>query len=286
MATATKLAFGVVPLATIASGPAFFGPSPYLSFDDSPFKSLPFDYFHLEKFESGFTNLTGATINNGWTVIYPAGLTDSVDADDGIIDGSGTNGHSFFSGTTQSNLNVNFIAAWLGGRLPTHVGVVVTDVGMVFSGPTGVGTVVFSATDTNGMPLGMLVETNFGNGSLLGSGPDATAEDRFFGISSPLGIKSFTISVTNSADWEVDHLQFGYASEFESPPLLRINFAAPETIMLRWPTNAIGFLPQQADELPSTNWTSVLEAPVVEGADYQVAQTVAPGPRYFRLFRP
>ena len=49
--------------------------------------------------------------------------------------------------------------------------------------------------------------------SILGEGTitGGTAEDRFFGVTNPAGILSITISMANSIDWEVDHLQYGIA---------------------------------------------------------------------------
>src|SRR4029077_12276079 len=37
-----------------------------------------------------------------------------------------------------------------------------------------------------------------------------TSEDRFLGIVNPDGISSVTLTMTNSINWEVDHLQYGY----------------------------------------------------------------------------
>jgi len=45
-----------------------------------------------------------------------------------------------------------------------------------------------------------------------GSAAGGTAEDRFFGAINAGGIQSFQISMGNSTDWEVDHLQFGLAA--------------------------------------------------------------------------
>lgn len=256
---ATRLVIVVVPQNTRATESVFYGPSPYLSFDDSPFQALPFDYFHLETFESGLGNLPGVTINAPWVTNAPAPLTDSVDADDDSIDGFGDAGHSLFSGGGQPNLIISFNAAALGGHLPTHVGIVVTDIGPTSSGLPGFGVVTLTGEATNALPLGFLVETNFGNGSLRGDSLGATAEDRFLGVSSTLGIAHVRLFLTNSTDWEVDHLQFGYASETMPRPTLQIEFVPPETIILLWPTNAIGFLPQQTDEQPGDNWTAVPE---------------------------
>ncbi len=82
----------------------FLGPTPYFSAADSPF---PVDgsnpNFYLEDFEDGELNTPGifqplhplfGTAFHG-TVRGPSENTSSVDADDGVVDGSGTAGHSF-----------------------------------------------------------------------------------------------------------------------------------------------------------------------------------------------
>lgn len=195
---------GLAVFATIGSAhaaPTLYGPSAYLQFSDSPFAGVSFSAFSLEDFEDGALNTPGATASAG-TTLGPSPLTDSVDADDGVGDGSGTGGTSFFS------VNATEISFDLGGlgTLPTHAGLVWTDVGEVTSGTFGIGEVVFSAYDGTGTLIGTLTET-------LGDGSDAgaTAEDRFFGISDPNGIGRISLSMTNSFDWELDHLQYGVA---------------------------------------------------------------------------
>ena len=70
----------------------FFGPTPYLSVADTPsgFASGAMD---LEDCEDGMVN---PRLTTSATIIPPGGITDSVDADDGAIDGSGLGGHSLF----------------------------------------------------------------------------------------------------------------------------------------------------------------------------------------------
>lgn len=201
------------------SGQVLVGPTPYLSFADSPFSGGSFSYFHLENFEDNvFT--PGWTVSPGW-VRLPAGpLTDSVDADDGTIDGSGAAGSSFYSGNLASTLTITFDASVLGG-LPTHVGIVWTDVGLA-SPTTGFASVGFAAFDSANQSLGVIGPFTLGDGSAA----SATAEDRFFGVTFSGGIAR--IELTSSADdgggeeivalasgttdWEVDHLQYGMAS--------------------------------------------------------------------------
>ena len=45
--------------------PVFLGPSPYLSFANSPFNMPGLTYFHLENLEDGVFNTPGATPSAG-----------------------------------------------------------------------------------------------------------------------------------------------------------------------------------------------------------------------------
>ncbi len=182
------------------------GPSPYLSFTDSPFSGVNFTNFYLEDFESGLLTTPGVMASAG-SVLGPGSLTDSVDGDDGIIDGSGTLGHSFFISGTKS-LVFTFDSSVFGGRLPTHAGIVWTDVGFT-GGPLGIDGVSFTALDENGNSLGSIGPFTLGDGQADGG----TAEDRFFGAVNPGGISQIRISMASSEDWEVDHLQYGFVPE-------------------------------------------------------------------------
>ena len=285
LVTITLWLWTVCSVAAMA-GAVFYGPSPYLSFTNSPFAGMTgFDYFYLETFEDGLLNTPGVTVNSGWLVNVPSFFADSVDADDGSIDGSGIAGHSLLSGGVQSNLLVTFDSAALGGHLPTHAGVVATDIGNVLFGQFGFGDFTFSARDGDGRLLGSISATNFGNGSSLGNFPDATAEDRFFGVSNPAGISSISLSVNNSLDWEVDHLQYGYLFVSDFAPELRIWQSAPDTVELAWSTNAAGFTLEEAFSLPATNWTSVPTEPTIVDGDNQVTVTPLSANHFYRLRR-
>lgn len=192
------------------SGYAPLGPTPSTDLVAGPMSGSGFRYFYLEDFEDGNFNTPGATPSAGWGVANPGVNTDSVDADDGSINGSGAGGHSYYSGGTQTNLTITFNAVALGGHLPTHAGIVFTDIGNVLSGAVGHGNALFTARDANGVPLGTNLGLNLGDGP----GGTATAEDRFFGVVNAGGISSISITMTNSKDWEVDHLQFGYLADF------------------------------------------------------------------------
>jgi len=180
-----------------ASAQVFFGPTPYLSQADSPFTGS-FSYSYLEDFEDGALNTPGLSSSTG-LVTSPGALVDSVDADDGAIDGFGTAGHSFYA--QLSFIDFSFDAAVL-GSLPTHAGLVWTDVGVapVF----GTAPVTFEAFDALGVSLGDIAPVLLGDGAVDGG----TAEDRFFGVRYDGGISRIRIGVLDSNDWEVDHVQY------------------------------------------------------------------------------
>lgn len=187
-----------------ASAQELLGPLPYLSFADSPFAAATFGSFHLEDFEDGVLDVPGVAIAGG-NVIGPSALTDSVDADDGAIDGSGQGGHSLLS-TSGSTIAITFDAAALGGALPTHAGVVWTDVGFALPAD-GFAVVELEAFAAGGASLGTTAATLLGDGSAT----SATAEDRFLGAVFAGGIARLEVRCTDSPDWEIDHLQYGRA---------------------------------------------------------------------------
>ena len=181
-----------------AADPIFFGPSAYLSAADIPVGFyLGGSPILLETLEDGVldSSLTGSfgeLLSSGF-----AGARDSVDADDGEVDGNcgpQTSGRcvSWFNGNGGQGLNFNFVGA---GPLPTAFALVWTD---------GGGTVTFSATGADGQSLGSIQAVGFADGSFGGS----TGEDRFFGLQYAGGIRSISIS-NSSGGIEVDHIQYG-----------------------------------------------------------------------------
>ena len=184
----------ILAAASGAAGQTFIGPSPYLSQADSPFAaSITAGTTFLETFETGALTTPGVTASTG-SVVAPGGITDSVDADDGVIDGSGTGGHSFFSSNGAAGITFTFDATVL-GHLPTQAGIVWTD---------GAGTTTFEAFGPGGVSLGQIGPVSIADGAITGE----TAEDRFFGVTNPAGITAIKISNT-SGGIEVDHLQYG-----------------------------------------------------------------------------
>jgi hypothetical protein len=197
----------VVALPHLASASPI-GPTPYLSLADSPFSGGSFSWFYLEDFEDGLLNTPGVSVSPSSVAIAVGGYTDSVDGDDGFIDGSGSTGHSLWSNFASSLFAFDFSAAAL-GALPTHVGVVWTDVGNVVNGNYGFAGVTFEAFDENGVTLGVIGPFVLGDGSISGQ----TAEDRFFGAINSGGISRVELRSADTNDWEVDHLQYGLTAE-------------------------------------------------------------------------
>jgi hypothetical protein len=178
--------------------PTFLGPTPYLSFADSPFNGGSYTYFYLETFEDHLLNTPGVSANAGGvtSVIFGPSIHDSVDADDGVIDGSGLNGDSYFTGSGAAGVKFSFSAAAL-GTLPTSAGLVWTDGGAGTS-------VTFSAFGPDNALIFTTTQSGFADNSNNGE----TAEDRFFGIQNAGGISAIFMS-NASGGMEVDHLQYG-----------------------------------------------------------------------------
>jgi hypothetical protein len=169
----------------------------YARASDSPFAGGSFSWFYLEDFEDHLFNTPGVSASAGGvtSVVFGPSIHDSVDLDDGVLDGSGLNGDSFFSGSGAGGITFTFSAATL-GALPTHAGIVWTD---------GSGSTTFEAFDHNGVSMGTIT-VNLANASFNGE----TDEDRFFGATDPLGISAIRIS-NQFGGIEVDHLQYGMA---------------------------------------------------------------------------
>lgn len=220
----TFLSMSLLVFAIVRTGYAqaeFQASIPYRSFEDSPFRDNNYLYFYLEEFEDGKLNapgvsvkgtlegfgdgklnVSGGNIDQGVTVIGRNGLkspfVDSVDADDGQLDGSGSKGHSLWSGR-YSALVFAFDEKIL-GRLPTHAGIVWTD-------EPSSSTVTLSAFDGKGMPIGESGPMQLGDDVITGT----TGEDCFFGVYCKEGISRIIIDNLHP-NFEVDHLQYGLAS--------------------------------------------------------------------------
>ena len=206
------LAVAVVLEAPIGAQ-TYLGPRPYLSRADSP---LLLTKPTLDDMEDGSLDILGVSADTG-SVYGPGALCDSVDGDDGVIDGSGQNGHSFFdpSGSVTFRFDDSVI-----GSFPTSAGVVWTDGG---SGTD----VYFEAFDAMAASLGTIGPVSIADGSVSGE----TAEDRFFGIADRQGISA--IKIWNMyGGIEVDHVQYsvGALSLEVSDTLLSANDSLTMTL--------------------------------------------------------
>jgi hypothetical protein len=186
-AAGLALLAGVLSAARASAAPlaqaTFFGPTPYLSTADIPagfYGGGTFDF--LEDFEDG--TLDGGITASAGSVLAPGAVTDSVDADDGAIDGSGSTGFSHLS------TGVTFTFS---PPLPTAAGLVWTD---------GSGGYTFEAFGPGAVSLGTVGPVTLGDGLFTGG----TAEDRFFGVQDAGGIEAIRIS---GGAVETDHVQYG-----------------------------------------------------------------------------
>jgi hypothetical protein len=201
-----SLVLAVALAAAAPASAAFLLPSPYLCFNtgvtpgcgtaDSPFKGKAYTYFHLETFEDGLLNTPGVAAFGG-NVFGPAVDANSVDADDGAVDGLGAAGRSYIG---PDGYEFRFDVATL-GQLPTDVGIVVTN--------GGGGALQVDFLDMALNPAGSL----FVGDALDGQ----TAGDRFVGITGSTPIGGIRFVNYFGGKIEVDHLQYGVPGAVPEP---------------------------------------------------------------------
>ena len=229
----------------------FHRPSAYAERGDSPFAALELDSFFLEDFEDAVFDAPGVTHTASAFVLGPSFWTDSVDGDDGTVDGQGQKGHTLFH---RGDLGFFFDTEADGG-LPTHVGIVWTDGGF---------STRFEAFDSAGESLGTIGPFDLGDDVFSGT----TGEDRFFGVVHPRGISA--IFVRNPAGIEVDHLQYGTLTEAVTFPLDIKPGGCPNSVNVK----SRGILPAAVLGMPERDVSSIDAATVVltrEGVDEGVA---------------
>ena len=177
------------------------GPTPYLSIDDSLFdlSGLGSTFFldDLEDNRVSFGLLTNGTIT-------PPGLTtDSVDADDGAIDGFGNGGHSLESTsfTVHPTSPLTFVTSYVFSF--SGLASSVNAFGFVWTDAFEFSDLTISANNQHWNFPGSMDATNAGT----------TLEDRFVGI-----ISTSALNVVEVRCWsygllgdrcELDHIQFG-----------------------------------------------------------------------------
>ena len=173
-------------------------PIPYLSIADSRFQGVAFpSYYHFEDWEDAELNTPGASSTSA--AIGTGSLVDSVDGDDGVINGKCLKKDnvvcvSGFSGS--GTIDFTFDAAVL-GALPTHVGIVWTDGAPMCDA-------IFEAYDAANVLIGTKTAAKVGDADNLGG----VAEDRFFSVVHLAGVARIVVK-SSAGGVEVDHLQYG-----------------------------------------------------------------------------
>ncbi len=174
-------------------------PVPYTSRADSPFTGVVLATFsHFEDWEDSALSTPGVTSNsNQLGTAFGASLVDSIDGDDGVVDGKCEKaGSSCNSAFANGTIDFTFDAAAL-GALPTHVGIAWTD------GSPGCNA-VFEAYDAADQLIGTRTATGVGDNSNSGT----VAEDRWFGVVHTAGVKRIVVK-SSAGGVEVDHLHYG-----------------------------------------------------------------------------
>lgn len=213
----------------------YLGPTPYTSFNNSisgasisPFATTSFNYFHLENFEDGSFNVPGVSLREFAALDIATSFSDSVDGDDGTIDGFATGStRSLFADRRTTSFTFDFSSSVL-GVLPTHAGIVWTDVGRQAAGggnPSAaelVDNTFFEAFGPGGQSLGLQGPFSLGDAVINRT----TSEDRFLGIVNLDGISAIRISMPGKNNWEVDHLQYGSVNAVPEPGSMILLVAA------------------------------------------------------------
>ncbi len=209
---AKRLASALIALAgalslSFSANATLLGPTTYVSSADSPFSPFAgFTYFYLEDFDDHLLNTPGVTATVGTASAVNSGFTASIIDQVGLEGGCPIGGllaacDTWF-GSGPAGISFTFNATIL-GALPNAAGIVWTD---------GAGTTSFEAFDAANVSLGSIGPASIADGSFFGT----TAEDRFFGITSSVGISRIFISNT-SGGIEVDHLQYGLRGAVQPP---------------------------------------------------------------------
>lgn len=187
----------------------FLGPIPYRSAADSPFNLSGLGTtFFLEDFEDFEANAPGLSTYLG------TGISNSVDADDGHIDGFGLMGVSAHTlrivdtGTTSIGISQLDFDKNVLGFLPTAVGMVITSARERFPGALHTWLIV---RDSEGQVL-----TEIDTTAIQSTGHDAS-DDFFIGIASSVGIAGLDFGVNvltvpfpgGSPTVWFDHIQYG-----------------------------------------------------------------------------
>ncbi len=200
----TALSVVAVLAEPLGENATLIDPVHYQSFAASRFARASFAYFHLEDFENDILDTFNALAPHGM-VLQPAGLTVPAEAEDGSTDNSHSHhNHSTWYADGDSILTFSFSKELL-GELPTDAGLIWTDMGLA-NMRGGLKSVLFEAFDASNNLLGAIGPSAMGDGLFAGQ----TAEDRFFGVSSPNGVGSIRITSLSSTEQGMDQFRYPF----------------------------------------------------------------------------
>ena len=88
--------------------------------------------------------------------------------------------------------------------------------------------------------------------------------------------------------WNIDDVEIlaAAAPVVVVVPRLDIPLTPPNTALLSWPTNSVGFVLQQNSDLTTTNWVNATNTVSVAGTNSQVIMSPLDGAKFFRLVHP
>lgn len=202
------LMLAMFPFYSLA-GTVSHGPTGYLQAGDAPAGfasacSLTLEDFEDNGLDSFLTMSNGSIITPNSTSGTESLVTDSVDGDDGVMDGSGADGHSWYTGIGRSNDNTVTI------DFDSNVHCA----GLVFTDGAPISTEIsLEALDSSGNTLAE-IEADLADDNLTGE----TAEDAFMGFSDTLGeIAALRLIMKGGEGIEIDHVQWGSAVSATAP---------------------------------------------------------------------
>lgn len=200
-----------------AANATLVSPVPYRCFADYPSVRAAFSAFPLEDFENDALRESSA-------IVMPGSWGNALNSGGAAMEAGGGGGDTWFA-SSDASITFTFSTALL-GSLPTDAGLLWTDIGLA-NVRSGLDSVLFEAFDASHNLLGVIGPSSLGDGLFAGQ----TAEDRFFGVTSPGGIASIRITSLSSTERDMDQPQqdaaefmkaMGLARDGESPTFLAL----------------------------------------------------------------
>jgi hypothetical protein len=207
----------------------------------------------------------------------------------GITIGTGTVPGTYYLGYEIDNSNEvdecnggnNPIYSWIVTVAPTNT----TPPTISITSPTSASTY---STFSNSINLGGTASDNVGvtqvtwNNSSGGSGTaSGTLNWSITGIALQSGTNLITVTAYDAAG------NSGNAALTVSYNLPALGIANQNSsIVLTWPTNAVGFILENATNLPAANWTTNSSSPFIVNGQYTITNAVSNAMKFYRLIKP